>query len=103
KIQASGFKKYYREPFTQTLKKYGEDYKDVFELWQQGIQENIFYPAYHGTEHINVKRFMEALREGHQSVNLAFKHQSVAVPSFPDETPVSHPTATFYIEQPEEN
>lgn len=103
KIRDSGFKKYCREPFAQTLKKYGEDYKGAFELWQQGIRRNIFYPAYHGTEHINVKRFMKALREGHESVNLAFEHQSVAVPPFPNEKPISHQTATFYTERAKDN
>lgn len=103
KIEASDFKGYYRESFRQTLKKYGEEYRGVFDLWKQGIHENIFYPAYHGTEHINVKRFMDALQAGHKSVSLAFKHQSVAIPSFPGETPISHPTTTFFIEHPEEN
>jgi hypothetical protein len=103
KIEASGFKEYYREPFSQTLGKYGEDYRGVFDLWKQGIHENIFYPAYHGTEHINVKRFMEALQNGYKSVTLAFKYQSVAIPPLLGEPPIPHPTATFFIEHPEEN
>ena len=103
KIEASGFTQYHRETFTSTLQRYSASYDGVFELWKQGIQNNIFYPAYHGTEHINVKRFMEALQQGHQSVHLAFKHQSVALPSFPDEIPVSQPTTTFFIEDSSEN
>lgn len=103
KIEASGFKEYHREPFTQSLEKYGNNYEGVFELWRQGIAENIFYPAYHGTEHINVKRFMEALQSGHKSVHLAFKNGSVALPPFPGEIPVKNPTSTFFIEDPEEN
>ena len=103
RIEASGWKEYYREPFTRTLDRYGRDYTGVFELWKQGIQENIFYPAYHGTEHINVKRFMEALQNGHKSVHLAFEHQSVALPHFPGESMVKQPTTTFFIEDSEEN
>lgn len=103
KIENSGFKEYYREPFTKTLERYGSDYSGVYELWKQGIEENIFYPAFHGTEHINVKRFMEALQTGHKSVHLAFKNQSVAIPSLFGETTVSHPTTTFFIEDPDEN
>ena len=103
KIEASGWKHYYREPFTRTLERYGNDYNGVFELWQQGIKENIFYPAYHGTEHINVKRFMDALQSGHKSVHLAFKNQSVALPHFPGESVVKQPTTTFFIEDSKEN
>jgi|26BtaG_2_1085354.scaffolds.fasta_scaffold00002_225 hypothetical protein len=103
KIESSGRQEYFREPFTKTLEKYGKDYDGVFELWKQGIKENIFYPAYHGTEHINVKRFMEALRNGHKSVDFAFRNQSIAIPSFPGESTLSHQTTTFFIEKPEEN
>lgn len=103
KIEASGFKEYYREPFTRTLQRYGPAYDGVYDLWKQGIAENIFYPAYHGTEHINVKRFMDALQGGHKSSHLAFKNQSVAIPHFPQESIVNHPTTTFFIENSEEN
>ena len=103
KIKESGFNTYHRELFTKTLNRYGDDYKGVFELWKQGIAENIFYPAYHGTEHINVKRFMEALQTGHKSVSLAFVYESVCVPAFPDEKAIQHATTTFYIEKAEEN
>ncbi|QAA81286.1 hypothetical protein EI546_05890 [Aequorivita sp. H23M31] len=103
KIEASGFKEYYREPFTRTLQRYGPAYDGVYDLWKQGIDENIFYPAYHGTEHINVKRFMDALQGGIKSVHLAFKHESVAIPHFPEEMEIKQPTTTFFIEASEEN
>lgn len=102
-IEASNFQEYHREPFPKTLERYGPDYEGVFNLWNQGISENIFYPAYHGTEHINVKRFMQALQQEHKSVHLAFENESVAVPSFPGEIPVKNPTTTFFIESSEEN
>lgn len=103
KIRASDFTEYHREPFTQTIARYSDDYQGVFELWQEGIRNNIFYPAYHGTEHINVKRWMEALQIGHKSSRLAFDYQSVAVPNFLGKKPISHPTTTFYIEESVEN
>ncbi|MDD2983059.1 MAG: polysaccharide (de)acetylase [Crocinitomicaceae bacterium] len=103
KIKASGFTDYHREPFTKTLEGYGSAYNGVFELWQEGIRENIFYPAYHGTEHINVKRFMAALQQGHKSVHLAFKNKSVALPVLPQDVTVSNPTTTFFIEDSAEN
>lgn len=103
KIKASEYKEYHREPFTKTLERYGPKYDGVYKLWQEGIKENIFYPAYHGTEHINVKRFMDALQQGHKSVHLAFNNQSVALPSLPQEIPVQKPTTTFFIENASEN
>lgn len=102
-IKASGLITYYREPFTKTLERYGDNYKNVIDIWKQGIAENIFYPAYHGTEHINVKRFMEALQTGHKSVCIAFENESVCVPAFPDEKAIQQATTTFYIESAEEN
>jgi hypothetical protein len=46
---------------------------------------------------------MDALQNGHKSVMQAFKNESVCIPAFPDETPVSHATTTFFIEQAKEN
>ena len=103
KIRESGFTKYFREPFTETLKRYGASHEKSYELWKQGIAEHIFHPEYHGTEHINVKRFMEALQSGHKTTRLAFNNESVAVPLLPGDTPLKHETTVFYIEKAEEN
>lgn len=103
KIRESSFDKYFREPFTETLKRYGASHEGSYDLWRQGISEHIFYPEYHGTEHINVKRFMEALQSGHKSTRLAFDNESVAVPLLPGDTSLKHETTAFYIEKAEEN
>lgn len=103
KIRESGFTKYFREPFTETLKRYGSSHEGSYELWKQGIAEHIFHPEYHGTEHINVKRFMEALQSGHKTTHLAFDNESVAVPLLPGDPPLKHETTVFYIEKAEEN
>jgi hypothetical protein len=50
------------EPVTETLSRYaGRD--RVEELWKQGIADGIFHPQFHGREHVNVVRWMTALRE----------------------------------------
>ena len=98
KIRESGFNTYFREPFTETLKRYGSAYEGVFDLWKQGIHENIFYPVYHGTEHVNVKRLMQALQNGHKSSLLAFDNESVCVPNFENEEPVRNYTANCDID-----
>lgn len=103
KIRESGFTHYFREPFTETLKRYGSSHEGSYELWKQGISEHLFHPEYHGTEHINVLRFMQALQKGHRTTRLAFDNESVAVPLLPGDTPEKHATTVFYIEKAEEN
>ena len=103
KIRESGFTKYYREPFTETLKRYGPSHEGSYKLWQQGLAEHLFHPEYHGTEHINVLRFMQALQRGHKTTRLAFDNESVALPVLPGDEPLHHETTVFYIEKAEEN
>lgn len=103
KIRESGFTQYYRESFVETLKRYGAAYEGAYDLWRQGISENIFHPEYHGTEHINVKRFMENLQRGRRTTRLAFDNESVAVPALPGDERLRHETTVFYIEKAAEN
>lgn len=103
KIRESNFTQYFREPFTETLKRYGKAYEGTYVLWRQGIAENIFHPEYHGTEHINVLRFMQNLHRGHKTTRLAFENESVTVPLIPGDEKLNHETAVFYIEKAEEN
>ena len=103
KIRESNFTQYFREPFTETLKRYGRAYEGTYELWRQGIAENIFHPEYHGTEHINVLRFMQNLQRGHKTTRLAFENESVAVPLIQGDEKLNHETTVFYIEKAEEN
>ncbi|MCH7412059.1 hypothetical protein MM213_01080 [Belliella sp. R4-6] len=71
KIKASNYKKYFFEPFTETLKKY-PNHEHVYALYQQGIQERLFVPVFHGREHLNVQRWMKELQNGNLSVLDAF-------------------------------
>lgn len=78
KIRDSGFQVYYFEPFTETLKKYpGRD--RVFELYKQGISQKVFYPQFHGREHINVNRWMDGLNSGIKLLHDAFKQNMFTV------------------------
>jgi len=76
----SGFKEYYYEPFTETLKKY-PNHNNSFSLWRQGIQAGLFYPQLHGREHLNVNRWMKALREGSREMLIAFNHNMFGISS----------------------
>ncbi len=72
KIRSSGFKEYYYEPFTETLQKYGRT--DAFDLWKEGVKNNLFVPQFHGREHLNVATWMRALQKNDGDSRLAFDH-----------------------------
>jgi hypothetical protein len=71
KIKLSGFKKYFYEPFTETLKRYPE-HKNSFEIWKDGIHQGIFYPQFHGREHLQVNRWMKYLKDPNSETRKAF-------------------------------
>lgn len=73
KIKADGFQNYYYEPFNITLERYNKS--GAFELWQQGISENIFVPEFHGREHLNTQAWLRALQQGDKEALLAFEHE----------------------------
>jgi hypothetical protein len=78
RIKNDNFSTYYFEPFTETLKKY--PYHDrVYSLYQQGINEKVIKPQFHGREHLNVHRWMEALQNGDESAIEAFNQNMFSV------------------------
>ncbi|MFC4871570.1 hypothetical protein [Negadavirga shengliensis] len=74
KIKASGFEQYYYEHFTETLKKYPR-HGNSFALWQEGMRKGLFFPQYHGREHLNVSKFMKALQARDKDTHFAFEYQ----------------------------
>ncbi len=72
KIEASGFKEYHYELFTDTLKNRGEE--KVLKLWREGIDGGFFVPQFHGREHLNVAKWMKALQADHEATHIAFNH-----------------------------
>ncbi|MCF8448165.1 MAG: hypothetical protein K9H61_14335 [Bacteroidia bacterium] len=72
KILKSGFKQYYYEPFTETLDKYPW-LGNPFKLWKEGISKKLFYPQFHGREHLNVNLWLKLLQENHYTFKKAFE------------------------------
>lgn len=103
KIRNAGFQQYFRETFVDTFKRLGSAYEGAYDLWKQGIAEDIFHPEYHGTEHICVRRFMRALQQGHKSTLIAFDNESVCLSALPDEKQIPFAPSVFNIEKPEDN
>jgi hypothetical protein len=79
KIKKSDFTSYYFETFNETLKRY-PNHSKVFKLYEQGIEENIFRPQFHGREHLNTSEWLKELQTGNKDLLLAFKHEMFGVP-----------------------
>jgi hypothetical protein len=60
-IKKSNYSKYSYKPFIETLKEYYPS-DNVFKVWQQGIDNKVFVPQYHGREHLNVPVWMGLLQ-----------------------------------------
>lgn len=71
KIRDSGFSEYYFEPFTKTLSKYPAHDK-VMDLYKQGINDGVVKPQFHGREHLNINRWMYALKNDSKAEKEAF-------------------------------
>lgn len=71
RIRESGFRQYYYEPFKETLKKY-PNHQNSFSLWKKGIEEKLFFPQFHGREHVNVDLWLELLKSGNKKFCQAF-------------------------------
>jgi len=78
KIEADNFANYHYEIFTDTLKKY-PNHDRVFDLYHEGIDNKVIKPQFHGREHLNVGRWMQALRDGEEHTIEAFKHHMFSV------------------------
>jgi hypothetical protein len=75
KIRQSDFSEYHFEPVTETLKRYPQHDK-VEALWKEGNSIRIFHPQFHGREHVNVIRWMNALREKTPEIMFTFDNKT---------------------------
>lgn len=101
KIKEDKFQQYHYEPFTETLKRY-PNHDIVIDLYNQGIEERLFYPVFHGREHLNVQRWLRALQSGNKSVLTTFEHQVTAVHIGMDNEFIGDFQAAFDLDTPED-
>lgn len=74
KILQSNFSEYFYEPFTQTLNKQFSS-TNVFSIWNEAIDNNLFYPQFHGREHVNPISWMKLLKNNHFEIRKAFEYK----------------------------
>jgi hypothetical protein len=75
RIRQSDFTEYHFEDVVNTLQRYkGRD--RVLSLWRQGYSEQLFHPQFHGREHVNISRWMKALRSGRSEIRYTFDNET---------------------------
>ncbi|AWI24449.1 polysaccharide (de)acetylase [Flavobacterium pallidum] len=72
KIKASRFEQYFYEDFRNSYERY--DCGNAFEKVQHGINAGIFYPQFHGREHVQVEYWMRDLMEAKRETLIGFEH-----------------------------
>jgi hypothetical protein len=98
KIRNSDYKEYHFESVEQSSLRLPHRER-IMRLWRDGVENKIFEPQFHGREHLNVKKYMNALRQNDSGLQLAFDNESIGV-SKCNGLPVSSHLAAFDIEIP---
>ncbi|MGB8492378.1 MAG: hypothetical protein WCE64_15085 [Bacteroidales bacterium] len=75
KIKDSDFNNYFFEPVTETLKRYPQ-HDQVVSLWKQGNANGLFHPQFHGREHVNIVRWIDALKTKTQEMMFTFENET---------------------------
>jgi hypothetical protein len=94
KIAANDFKKYYSESFIETYKKYPDSEK-AWELLNVGIDDQLIMPQFHGSEHLNVIRWMNKLKAGDERFRFAFEKKCYAIDEIGNENRRQNLMATY--------
>lgn len=81
RIRESEFENYYYENIADTCIRYPNRDR-VLDLWKEGIARRLFVPGLHGREHLNVARWMHALKNNNQGIRIAFYHNSFGAASY---------------------
>jgi len=79
KIKEANYEEYFYEPFTNTYNKYIQCEKS-FQLFSQGIDNQLIKPQFHGREHLNVMLWMNELKNKNKELHLAFENGTFGIP-----------------------
>lgn len=77
RIRNSDFREYFYEPSIQTLQKY-PDSEHVYYLQKEGLKHGVFFPQFHGREHVHIYTWMAALRDGRGPIREAFDSDMIS-------------------------
>jgi hypothetical protein len=93
KIQQSGFQAYSYESVSDTTKRYLAS-EGIFDLWNDGISSQVFFPQFHGREHLNIAIWLNALKANDHETHEAFKERMWSfIPKFYEGTGLAYESA----------
>lgn len=100
KIKESNFETYHYESFLTTLSRYNKCSKS-FDLWKEGIDSGLFFPQYHGREHLHVSQWMKALQSKDKNILEAFDNEMVSISSEPSAMKFSYMEGMDFFDESE--
>jgi peptidoglycan/xylan/chitin deacetylase (PgdA/CDA1 family) len=71
KIKTSNYQKYHFQPLNETISEFPQSDR-ILNLWQEGVDHNVFVPELHGREHVNVRRYIDILQSHEAKEGLRF-------------------------------
>lgn len=77
KIKLSDYSQYFPERLETTFDRYNNN--KALGLWKEGMERNLFYPQYHGREHVDINSWLRSLQAGHSGVIDAFNNEVFGV------------------------
>lgn len=80
RMQNEGYEVYFREELPVTFSKLSATrsaYEGTWRLWQQGIENSLLLPEFHGREHFNVSVFHEMLRQKDRRLMISLRNRSL--------------------------
>ncbi|MEN9304711.1 MAG: hypothetical protein RL264_3140 [Bacteroidota bacterium] len=75
-IEKNGRTEYVFETILDTYKRNFHT-QDTFKTIQNGMELGVYFPQFHGREHIHVKRWMEAINSHSEKEQIAFNYRAV--------------------------
>jgi hypothetical protein len=101
KMAVTGNECYQYELLPETYSKL-KGYEGTWKLWQEGIQNGLLMPQFHGREHLNLKVFEYLLREKNKDLHVCLVNRSyTSIAAKPFEA-INY-TAAFDFQELEEN
>ncbi len=73
-IKASDYQVYSYETIEKTFPRFFPNEKPL-EMWKEGLDKNLFYPQFHGREHVNVALWLEKLQRNDEIFIKAFEEK----------------------------
>jgi hypothetical protein len=98
KILNNNFSEYFFEPIKDKI----VDNQNLVEVWKKGLNLNVFYPQFHGREHLNISLWLKALQSKEKDITHAFNASCYGITAKTPSIKRSHYLAAFDFDNKEE-